>query len=284
MRVGLDKEAPKTFNVQIVRQRSLLPTLLFTALTNSIDMEGELPEELTARFTARVELEGRPAVVIRDTFSGFSGGRAPHALYGQVAQVVQLLAYNPYQELRIKRIDCETHILPGRQTAEIEAVELDSETYAPGDTVKATVFVRPYKGARQRLAVSLRLPADLPEGDYTATVCDETASARLRLRGNPNLFNPTTVGQVLESLRVQTAAKRTNLVLRVPTGPSGVAAGGKALPDLPPSMIHILNHSRRTGAQTMSAALVAARATDWVVQGSDTARFTVARARKVTEP
>ena len=62
------------------------------------------------------------------------------------------------------RIDCDTRILPGRRTAEIEAVELDSDAYRPGDTVKAAVFVRPYKSGRQRLAISLKLPADLPEG------------------------------------------------------------------------------------------------------------------------
>jgi hypothetical protein len=220
--------------------------------------------------------------LIQDTFSGFSGGRAPQALYAQVAQVVNLLSYNPYKELRIKRIECDTQVLPGRQTAEIEAVELDSETYAPGDTVKATVFVRPFKGVQQRVAVSLRLPVDLAEGNYTATVCDDLTGARAQLRGDPSLYNPSTVGQVLEALRLQTSAKRTNLVLRVPTGASGVAANGKSLPDLPASMIHILHNSRRTGAQTMSAALVARRRTDWVVQGADTVRFRVSRTRKVT--
>jgi hypothetical protein len=34
----------QTFNVQTVRQKNLLPSLVFTALTNSVDMEGDLPE------------------------------------------------------------------------------------------------------------------------------------------------------------------------------------------------------------------------------------------------
>src|SRR4029077_12442309 len=128
------------------RQRSLLPTLVFTALTNSVDMEGELPEEMTAEMHVRIELDGHEAILIDDVFSGFSGGRAPQSLYSQVASVVQALTYNPYTAVRITRIECETKVLPGRRTAEIEAVELSSDTYAPGDTVKATVFVRPFKG------------------------------------------------------------------------------------------------------------------------------------------
>ena len=80
-----DKEAARTYNVQTVRQQSLLPTLVFTALTNSVDMEGELPEEMTAEFEAQIELDGREPIIIKDTFSGFSGGRPPAALYGPVA-------------------------------------------------------------------------------------------------------------------------------------------------------------------------------------------------------
>ncbi|HEY7313183.1 MAG TPA: SpoIVB peptidase S55 domain-containing protein, partial [Gemmataceae bacterium] len=43
-----DDNTPRTFNVEIARQPTMLPTLVFTALSNSVDMEGELPDEMTA--------------------------------------------------------------------------------------------------------------------------------------------------------------------------------------------------------------------------------------------
>ena len=131
-----DKGKARTFNVQTIRQQSLTPALVFTALTNSVDMEGELPEELTAQFNARIELEGRDPVVIKDMFSGFSGGRAPAALYGQVAGVVSLLLNNPYKPLRITRIDCDTQVSAGRRTADVETMQLDSDAYEPGAVVR----------------------------------------------------------------------------------------------------------------------------------------------------
>lgn len=276
-------EQPRSFHVKMVRQRSLLSTLAYTVLTNSVDMEGDLPEELTAQMDARIDVEGHAPIEIKDTFSGssYSGGRAPQALFTQVSSVVQLLSYNTYKPVRIRQIDCSTRILPGRRSAEIEAVELDSETYMPGETLKGIVFVRPYKGLRQRLPVSLKLPADLPEGSYTAVVCDELYSARQTLRDNPNLSNPQSLEQVFQALEVQTAVKRTNLVVRVPVNEVGVAVGGKSLPNLPPSMVQILGNSRRTGAQPMSGALVSKQATPWVVQGTDSVRFTVTKNKKV---
>ena len=138
---------------------------------------------------------------------------------------------------------------PGRRTAEIESVELASDTYEPGETVKATVFLRPYKGAGQRVAVSLKLPSDLPEGRYVATLGDDLLNARLALRENPTLSNPSTLEQVFETVRLQTSVRRTNLVLRVPVPQAGVALNGKLLPDLPASMVQILGNSRRTGAR-----------------------------------
>jgi hypothetical protein len=60
-----------------------------------------------------------------------------------------------------------------------------------------------------------------------------------------------------------------------------VAVGGKALPDLPGSMVQILGNSRRTGAQTMGRSLVSRQGTDWVVQGSEVVRFTVAKNTRV---
>jgi SpoIVB peptidase S55 len=278
-----EKSAAKTFNVQIVRQRSLMSTLVFTALTNSVDMEGDLPEDMTAEFRARIEIEGQAPIIVKDTFSGFSGGRAPAALYSQVGQVVSLLTYNMHQPLKITRIECDTQILPGRRSADIESVELESDTYAPGDTVKATVFVKPYKAPRQRLPVSLKLPADLPEGTYTATVCEDQQNVRQLIRDNPNLNYPQDANQMLEAIQALLSVKRTHLVMRVPTGPNGVAVAGKALPNLPGSMVQIIGSSKRTGSQTISGSLVSHLPTEWVIQGSETVRFTVTKDGKVTK-
>jgi hypothetical protein len=256
---------------------------VFASLINSIDMQGDLPDELTADLTARVEVEGHAPLIIKDTYSGplYTGGRAPPALYSPVASLVNLLMYNSYKPVRIDRIECETRIRAERRTADIEAVELDSENYEPGDTVKASVFLRPFKGLRQRLAVSLKLPADLPEGNYTATVCDDLTNTRLELRDNPTLSTPHTLSQLFESLKVQTAAKRTNLVVRIPINAVGVALSGTALPNLPPSMVQILGTSRRTGAQPVAGALVARQNTTWVVQGTESVRFTVTKNKKI---
>jgi hypothetical protein len=286
MKVMRESSEPKTFNVEVARQRSVQSALVLTSLTNSVDMEGELPEEMTANLKAKIELEGRAPIVIEDTFSGpsYSGGRAPQNLYSQIGAVVSLLTFNPHAQVRIKKIDCSTQITTGRRSAEIEAVELETETYSPGETLKANVFVKPYKGLKQRLPVSLKLPADLPEGRYTVTFCDDLSCARAILRDNPTLGSPQNLDQLLQSIKVLTSVKRSNLVVRVPLPAAGVTVGGKALPNLPGSMVQIMANTRRTGAQSMSSSLVSRQATDWILLGSESVRFDVVKNKKILSP
>ncbi len=283
MTVRRETDAARTFNVQLVRPRQLQAALVLSALANSIDTEGDLPEELTAELQATIAVEGHPDIVINDRFSGpgFSGARAANSLYQQVVAVVNLLNFNTYKPVRIKSIETTTTLLPGRRTADIESIQMDTDTYAPGETLQATVFIRPYKELPQRLRVSLKLPADLPEGNYTVTVCDDLTNARLTLRDNPTLTNPQNIDQVFEAMEVAIRAKRTNLVVRVPVNDVGVAVAGKSLPSLPPSMVQILSNTRRTGSQTISGALVSRHPTEWVVQGSEAIKFTVAKNKRI---
>src|SRR5205085_11469243 len=59
---------PKTFDVELARQESLLSSLVFTGLVNAIDMEGELPDEMTADVRVQTDIEGREPLVLKDTF------------------------------------------------------------------------------------------------------------------------------------------------------------------------------------------------------------------------
>jgi SpoIVB peptidase S55 len=286
MKVRKDEgEAPREFRCEVVRHKALTPQLIYTALTNSVDMEGELPDELTAELNVRVELENRPPLVIHDTFSGssYSGGRAPGALYSPVAAILNALVAHSFEPTRIKRIDCETKLAAGRISADIEAVQLDSETYSPGETLKAFAIIKPFKGTPQRVPVQLKLPNDLAEGAYTAMVCDDLTNVRATLRDSPILSNPMNSEQLLQALAVHTSVKRTNLALRVAVNDVGVALDGQALANLPPSMVEMLANSRRTGIQPLSGALVAHQPTEWVIQGSQSVKFAVVKNKRLSQ-
>lgn len=270
-----DHSATRTFDVEVARQPSLLASLVYTALTNSVDMEGQLPDEMTATFKARIEIDGFDPIEINDTFSGFSGGRAPQALYSQVGSIVSQLTNNQHKQIRIKRIECDTKIYQGRRAADIESIELASKVCRPGGELKATVYLRPYKGDLERAEIRVKLPVDLPEGEYRATVTDDASATRRALRDNPTLYYPKSLKKMIHALQVQTQGKRKRLAVLIPIGPSGVHVSGNDMPNLPGSMVQILRNSRRSGARTLKKSLISRHQTQWVIDGQESISFRV---------
>ncbi len=59
-----------TYRVQMVREPALLPSLIMAVLTNAIDTEGNLPEELTAQLSATIQIKDYEPITVSDTFSG----------------------------------------------------------------------------------------------------------------------------------------------------------------------------------------------------------------------
>src|SRR5262245_36398758 len=148
---------PRTYHVRIVREPVLLPTLILSVLTNAVDTEGNLPDELTARLSATVRLKDHEPILLSDTFSGprYTGPMGASALFSPLASIVNILVRNSMAAVRIEAIDGDIEIEPGRRVATIESVRLLSETIEPGQELKAYVTLKPHKGERETLAITL---------------------------------------------------------------------------------------------------------------------------------
>ena len=150
---------PHTYRVQMVREPNLLPTLVMSVLTNAIDTEGNLPEELTARIKATIRLKGHDPIELRDTAQrlplhrpdGRRGAVQPGRLDRQHPGP-QPDGPGPDRVDRLRRRD-----RPGRTVATIESVRLASDRLEPGETLRAFVTLKPFKGERQVVEVALPL-------------------------------------------------------------------------------------------------------------------------------
>jgi hypothetical protein len=125
--------------------------------------------------------------------------------------------------------------------------------------------------------VSLRLPADLPEGNYEASLVEAVMSVRRRLRNDPASSEPRDIAGLLNVLRLQTEPRRTSLYLHVPLPDRGLAVEGQPLPNLPGSARAVFATARRTQEPPLRADLVASTDTPWVVEGSQSLKFTVVK-------
>lgn len=270
---------PHTYHVQLVREPNLLPSLVMSVLTNAIDTEGNLPEELTAKVNATIKLKGHDPIEIHDTASGprYTGPMGPAALFSPVASIVNILVRNAMAPVRIESIDCDVEIDSGRTVAQIESVRLATDRLQPGETVKASVILKPFKGERQTVTLDLALPADLEDGTYDVSVCDMVNSLRRRLRNEPALTEPRDLAGVLKTIQFQVGPRRTGLYLHVTLPDRGLAIQGQALPSLPGSARAVLSTSRQSPEPPVRTDLIAVADTPYVVEGLQTLRITVVK-------
>lgn len=273
------------FRCQLARHKQLTPQLVQAVLSNCVDYEGELPEELTANLEVEIDLEDHPPLLICDRLSGpaYVGSRAPLSLFTPIAGIVHALLSSPYGEIRIRGLTARVRLFSLRTSAELEAVQLLTESLRPGDTLRVEATLRPYQRPVQRIRLELPLPKDLPDGTYTAIICDDVTHAKAMMREKPHLSDPLDQAHWLCQLRLQCGVQRQSLVLRVPVPEAGVVVAGQAFLDLPGSMVEILGSSRRTGTvAVVQGCLCSKTPTNWVIQsGSHSVKFTVSRESRV---
>lgn len=270
---------PRTYRLQIVREPTLLPSLVMAVLTNAIDTEGNLPDELTARIKATIRVKDEAPIEVKETLSGprYTGMMGPPALFSQIASIVNILARNTLGKVRIEEIDADVEIVPGRTLAAIESVRLGSDRIEPGDDLTVHVTLKPFKGDRQTVTLTVPIAADFPEGSYELSVTDSTNHIRRLLRNEPGLLEPVDLKGLFSVLRLQTSGHRTNVYAHVPLSERGVAVKGQALPDLPGSVRAVFATNRHTQEPPVRRDLIRSTDTPWVVEGMLSAKFQVVK-------
>jgi hypothetical protein len=268
-----------TYRVQMVREPALLPSLIMSVLTNAIDTEGNLPEELTAQLSATIRIKGHEPITVSDTFSGprYTGQMGAAALFSPLASMVNILVRNPMAPVRIESIDCDVQIEPGRKVAQIETVRLLSDTVEPGHDLKAVVTLKPFKGDRETIEIALKIPEDFPEGACEIVVCDAANSIRRRLRNEPAVLEPRDLDGLIRTIRLQTEPKRTAVYMHVPSPERGLSVQGQTLPNLPGSVRAVFASKREGPTPPIRTDLSRVATTHWVVEGMQMLRFTVAK-------
>jgi hypothetical protein len=270
---------PRTYRVRIVREPALLPNLIMAVLTNAIDTEGNLPEELTAHLTATICIQGHEPISFSDSFSGarYTGQMGPAALFNPLASIVNILVKNAMAPVRVESVHCDVEIEPGRRVAAIESVRLLSDTIEPGQTLKGLVTLRPFKGERETIEVSMPIPTDFPEGSHEVTICDAASSVRRVVRNDPGLLDPHDLPGLLRTIKVQIEPKRTGVYLLIPAPEKGVSIKGQALPNLPGSVRSVFASKREGPLPSVRSDMTQVVPSRWVIEGSQTLKFTVVK-------
>ena len=248
---------------------SMISAMIRTSSTGWRDM----PEYHTVRYSTDVEF----AKLGKFHSENVSSGNGVMWAISDTSRPVSALLNNPYgPPPTVKSIDVKIRIERGDTMAVIQRFRLDGNVFRPGETITGHLLVRRFRRRLEKLPITFKLPADLPEGSYSLSAVDFLDEVSAQLSENPHRHTPQNTGEMLAAMQRVMVPQSSLVYLRmhVPRG-SGLALGTRELPDLPPSRARMIVEARKLYTFNFTRPLVQTVKTKYVVSGSAGASFTV---------
>jgi hypothetical protein len=263
----------ETFQYRIVNHRLMTAMMARFMLVDAAAAWHEPPERHTVKYSVAVAYDKMGTYRAQNA----SSGNDIYAAISDLGRPITALLNNPYGErVAPRRIDVTLTVEKGDLSASMLDLKLRGQTYRPGETVAGTLTVRPYRKPRKTIEIQFKLPEDMPEGNYTLTVCDASGEMRAQQSETPHRFAPRTTRQIFEAIQRLVEPPQVQLYLRVPVrSGGGLAIAQSELPDLPESRAKILSEARILDTRTFRRSLVQTLKSDYIVSGSLGAKFRV---------
>jgi hypothetical protein len=267
-----DANECRRFHYNIVRHPFYTPLLVFMMAKDACLGWYELPKEHTLRYEIDVDF-GKAGKYHSENVSSNSG---VHDLASDLVRPIGAMLENPWTAPpEILSVNVHVTVEPKARVAEILELKLDSRVYRPGETLKGTLLIDPYRQARQSKPIAFDLPSDLPEGNYQLTVCNSTSSLRLMQSEMPQRFEPHTLSELMDALREVAVPRADQIFLRLQLPEGGLSIKRNELPNLPVSKMQILSQDQKSEMFQFTKSLVRSAKGDFVFSGSVAAPFEV---------
>lgn len=222
-------EVSSRFAMELADAPELLPGLLGLVLYSTLDSATHAGGTQELDLLARLDLGSHGPLVLRQSFDG------PDAAFQAliyVATFADFLAKNDFAQVPLLRVDVELAQAPTPRAATVVAGHAHRSLVRPGEEVEITLELVPFRGTPFRETLTVRVPADVPDGRYSLLVGDGATldTVRMQMATAP----PVSIGQVLELVR--SFHSRRELVVLGVLLDQGLAVAGEVLPRLPGSM------------------------------------------------
>jgi len=236
----------ESFFFEIIDDKFFSPNLVTWTTLNSLLASGTILEDVTMEFEARIAIDGHPDLEVRNIFSG----TMPQVVLAtELGEIVGLLLGNEMEEISLKGFSVDITVEPLRRAARISSARADKRTVRPGEDVKVTVFLTPYRGEERTLSTIIRVPEDAPEGRLALQISDAITSMKWEQKRAPLRFKFQNFAQLLEILGK--LEKNDELIVKLVMAKGGAVIKGQELPSLPPSALAVLHGSQQEGEGDM---------------------------------
>ncbi|MBI1372950.1 MAG: hypothetical protein GC159_09340 [Phycisphaera sp.] len=240
----------------------LLPQLIGGAASASLTADTALPLLNTLKVKSKVTFENGRTLEINNTIPGANPARALINLISPVATLIE----NEFGTLKVTAIDATIDVADDLEAAQVINVTLDQDTVFAGKTLVAHVRLKPYRGPEQLKRVELKIPDDVPDGQYQLMIGGSMVYRQLQQMLRPHKMNVANADELFDAVQEITDLKDDRLYAVLRLGPSNnLAIGRSELPRLPSSRVALLAVKTSTRTTTYSDSVEATLDVPYVV-------------------
>ena len=182
----------------------------------------------------------------------------------------------------VKKVSGTVNVTPEAREATILSVNVPRLKYRPGETVKAFVTYRPFRGGEAIAAGRVRAAAR-PAGGARTSSSSPTGTQFLadEQPAKPFRFTAESVDEVFAVLQECTAIRHDAVYVRLVRQADGVAIGRTAMPKLPSSRREVLLGAGRSNTTPFVSSTTKTIPTKYVMDGSAQFEITIDKNAKV---
>lgn len=275
-----DGTLDQTYHFNAALHPKFTPMLAAMAATVAMTSQRELPQYHTIDYDLTLDFANGQSLHVQNR-SANTGGQE---MLLTIGAPVQAAAENPFEKVTLKKLTGVIKISREVRDAQIQTVTLPRTKYQPGQTIKAFVTYRPFRGADTILPLEFTLAKDLPEGNYDFAITDWQQHLMDEQQTRPFRFTADSVKDVFAVLKDYTAIRHDALYMRLLLQPDGVAIGRTALSRLPSSRRQVLLSAGRSDTTLFASSTVKIVPTDYVMTGAAHFNITIENETKLDSP
>jgi hypothetical protein len=272
-----DGSGGKSYSFKGASHRRFTPLLSTAAVMAAVTGVHDLPEHHTLAYHLEIEFDNGETVKVANTDVDASAA----AIFMAIGQPMMAASENPFKEVFVKKVGGIVRITPEARSGEILWVNSPKVKYRPGETLKAYVNYRPFRGEEAILPVEFDLPHDLPDGAYQFSISGWQEFFAEEQMTKPFRFSAENSREMFAVLRDISSVKHDALYMRLMRQPDGVAVGRTAMPSLPSSRREVLMGAGRSNTTPFISSVTKTVAMDLVMEGAEQLELTVEREDRV---
>jgi len=270
-----DLRGKRTYRYEIVQEYYMTSVMLGIGALEAIYANSAPPIEHTIKYSIQVDFKDL-GTYRTSNFTSLSG------VYGMVSDMrmpVMAMMDSPFGKAKVNRAKVILTIEKGARLAVLDEAVLNKKVFKPGET--ATVRTRWFhpnsKPTYTHASYDVKLPDDLPNGEYSLMACSASGHLRALSLEKPHWFRAENLPQMLEAFNRIASYPENRLYLRLALNRGGLAVNRVEMPELPSFKRAIFTASEHSHITPFSEVLLEQYETDFAVSGSKSLTIQVNR-------